>query len=193
MRSLLCLLTLLLLVSCKSTKLTPINTGSDPTWAGEEQYEVLVAVLLYNPELRVQFEQKMTAELKKEGIKAVPSFSVMPKVTSLNAATFSKFLSTNSTLAVYFAQATSVVKEESNSNKEAESSLFSDLLGGAQWDTTFVANMESALYVHGQTSAVWWNRVRLEAEEKKVTGLADRYIGNEIKAMKQGGAISRLK
>ena len=41
MRPLLCFLTLLLLVSCKSTSLTPINSGSDPKWVGEEQYDLL--------------------------------------------------------------------------------------------------------------------------------------------------------
>jgi len=58
MKPIFCLLSLLLLVSCKSTSLTPINSGSDPKWAGEQQYEVLVAVLSYNPELRVLFENK---------------------------------------------------------------------------------------------------------------------------------------
>ncbi len=53
--------------------------------------------------------------------------------------------------------------------------------------------MESALYVNGKADAVWWNRVRLEAKEKKVKNVADRYVRNEIKAMKQGGAISRLR
>lgn len=172
--------------------MTPINTGSDPRWAGEQEYEVLVAMLLYSPEMRVKFENKMADQLKEEGINAVPSFTVMPQVASLNAETFSKFLAASPTLAVYFAQAVTVNKEQSNSNKE-ESSLFANLLGGEQWDTTFVASMESALYVHGQTDAVWWNRVRLVAEEKKVENVAECYVANEIKSMKQGGAITRLK
>jgi outer membrane biogenesis lipoprotein LolB len=58
MRSLFCPLAVLLLVACSSTSLTSINGGSDPTWMGEEQYEVLVAIRLYNRELRVMFEQK---------------------------------------------------------------------------------------------------------------------------------------
>lgn len=192
MRLLLSLLTLLLLVSCKSTSLTPINSGSDPKWAGEQEYEVLVAMLLYNPEMRVKFENKMADELKKAGINAVPSFTVMPQVASLNSETFSKFLAASPTLAVYFAQAVAVNKEQSNSNKE-KSSLFANLLGGEEWETTFVASMESALYVHGQTDAVWWNRVRLVAEEKKIENVAARYVTNEIKSMKRGGAITRLR
>ena len=53
--------------------------------------------------------------------------------------------------------------------------------------------MESALYVHGQIDAVWWDRVNLEAQKKKAKDVAERYIRNEIKAMQQGGAISGLK
>jgi hypothetical protein len=45
--------------------------------------------------------------------------------------------------------------------------LFNNLLGGGEWETTFIARIESALYVHGQIDAVWWNRVNLEAQEKK--------------------------
>jgi hypothetical protein len=76
--------------------------------------------------------------------------------------------------------------------------LFNNLLGGGEWETTFIARIESALYVHGQIDAVWWNRVNLEVQEKKaqakkVKDVAERYIRNEIKAMQQGGAISRLK
>ena len=67
MRPLFCLLSLLLLVSCKSTSLTPINTGSDPKWTGEQQYEVLVAVLAYSPETRVLFEDEMARAFKKKG------------------------------------------------------------------------------------------------------------------------------
>ena len=192
MRSLFCLLTLLLLVSCSSTSLTPINTGSDPTWVGEEQYEVLVAIRLYNPEMRVMFENQMVDALKKQGVNAVPSFSVLPQLSSLNAQTFARFLDASPKLAVLFAQATTVNKEQTNSNQQ-ENSLFADLLGGGEWDTTFIARMESALYVHGQIDAVWWNRVSLEAQEKKVKDVAERYIRNEIKAMQQGGAIERLK
>jgi len=191
MRSLFCLLTLLLLVS-SSTSLTPINTGSDPTWVGEEQYEVLVAIRLYNPEMRVMFENRMVVALEKQGVIAVPSFSVFPQLSSLNAQTFARFLDASPKLAVLFAQATSVNKEQTNSNQE-EDSLFADLLGGGEWDTTFIARMESALYVHGEINAVWWNRVSLEAQEKKVKDVAERYIRNEIKAMQQGGAIERLK
>ena len=192
MRSLFCLLTLLLLVSCSSTSFTPINTGSDPTWLGEEQYEVLVAIRLYNPEMRVMFENRMVVALEKQGVIAVPSFSVFPQLSSLNAQTFARFLDASPKLAVLFAQATSVNKEQTNSNQE-EDSLFADLLGGGEWDTTFIARMESALYVHGEINAVWWNRVSLEAQEKKVKDVAERYIRNEIKAMQQGGAIERLK
>ena len=192
MRPLFCLLTLLLLVSCKSTVLTPINAGSDPKWAGAEKYEVLVAVLAYSPEMRVLFEKQLAAAIKEEGINAVPSFSVLPNVASLNAETLTKFLSGDPTLAVYFAQAKNVSKQQANRN-EGESSLFSDLFGGGEWDTTFTAMMESALYVHGQTDAVWWNRVRLEAKDQKVQEVVERYVRNEIKAMKQGGAISRLR
>ena len=192
MRPLFTLLTLLLLVSCNSTSLTQINTGSDPTWAGEEEYEVLVAIRLYNPEMRVMFERQMAEGLKAEGINAVPSYTVMPQLSSLNAETFARFLDASPQLAVLFAQATTVQKEQTNSNKE-ESSLFENLLGNAQWDTTFIARMESALYVHGRIDAVWWNRTRLEAKEKKVKEVADRFVSSEIKAMKQGGAINRLK
>ncbi|MFT6058828.1 MAG: hypothetical protein ACJAU9_000546 [Lentimonas sp.] len=76
--------------------------------------------------------------------------------------------------------------------------MFNNLLGGGEWETTFIARIESALYVHGQIDAVWWNRVNLEVQEKKaqakkVKDVAERYIRNEIKAMQQGGAISRLK
>ncbi len=192
MKSLFCLLSLLLLVSCKSTSLTPINSGSDPKWTGEPHYEVLVAVLSYSPELRAIFENKMVEALKKEGIAAVPSFTVMPKVTSLDAETFTKFLDADPTLAVLFAQATSVQKEQTSSKPE-DPNVFSNLFGKGEWDTTFVAIMESALYVHGQTDAVWWNRVRLEAKEKKIDEVAGQFVRNEIKSMKQGGAISRLK
>ncbi len=71
--------------------------------------------------------------------------------------------------------------------------MFNNLLGGGEWDTTFIARMESALYVHGQIDAVWWDRVNLEAQKKKAKDVAERYIRNEIKAMQQGGAISGLK
>jgi hypothetical protein len=71
--------------------------------------------------------------------------------------------------------------------------LFNNLLGGGEWETTFIARIESALYVHGQIDAVWWNRVNLEVQEKKAKDVVERYIRNEIKAMQQGGAISRLK
>ncbi len=192
MKPIFCLLSLLLLVSCKSTSLTPINSGSDPKWAGEQQYEVLVAVLSYNPELRVLFENKLVEGLKEQGINAVASFTVMPQVASLNAETFTKFLDADPTLAVLFTQATSVQKEQTNSNPEGPN-VFSELFGGGQWDTTFVAIMESALYVHGQTDAVWWNRVRLEAKETKVERIAEQFVRNEIKSMKQDGAIGRLK
>ncbi|WP_162029611.1 MULTISPECIES: hypothetical protein [unclassified Lentimonas] len=192
MKPFFCLLTLLLLVSCKNTELTLINTGSDPNWLGEPHYEVLVAVLSYNPELRVMFENEMVEELKKEGINAVPSFTVMPKLASLNAATFTKFLDADPTLAVLFAQAKNVQKEQTSSTAE-EPNVFSGLFGGGEWDTTFVATMETALYVNGQTDAVWWNRVRLEAQETKVKEVVERYVRNTIKAMKQGGAVSRLK
>lgn len=192
MRPLFCLFSLLLFVSCKSTSLTPINTGSDPEWTGAQQYEVLVAVLAYNPEIRVVFENRLAAALQKEGINAVPSFTVLPEVSSLNGEIFTKFLSGGPTLAVYFAQAKNVSKQQTNDNKDGDS-LFSNLLGGGEWDTTFSAMMESALYVNGKADAVWWNRVRLEAKEKKVKNVADRYVRNEIKAMKQGGAISRLR
>lgn len=192
MRHLFCLLTLLLLVSCKSTVLTPINAGTDPKWAGAGKYEVLVAVLAYSPEMRVLFENKLAAAIQEQGINAVPSFSVLPNVSSLNAETLTKFLSGDPTLAVYFAQEKNVSKQQSNRN-EGESSRFSDLFGGGEWDTTFTAMMESALYVHGKTDAVWWNRVRLEAKDQKVQEVVERYVRNEIKAMQQGGAISRLK
>lgn len=192
MRTLFCFLTLLLLVGCSSTSLTPINTGSDPTWLGEEQYEVLVAIRLYNPAIRMMFENQMVDALKKQGVNAVPSFSVLPQLSSLNALTFARFLDASPKLAVLFAQATTVNKEQTNSNQE-EDSLFADLLGGGEWDTTFIARMESALYVHGQIDAVWWNRVSLEAQENKVKHVAERYIRNEIKAMQQGGALERLK
>jgi hypothetical protein len=71
--------------------------------------------------------------------------------------------------------------------------LFNNLLGGGEWETTFIARIESALYVHGQIDAVWWNRVNLEAQEKKAKDVVERYTRNEIKAMQQGGAINRLK
>jgi hypothetical protein len=79
--------------------------------------------------------------------------------------------------------------------------LSNNLLGGGEWETTFIARIESALYVHGQIDAVWWNRVNLEVQEKKekkakkVKDVAEHYIyiRNEIKAMQQGGAINRLK
>tara|TARA_B110000093_G_C12971095_1_gene412551 strand:- start:1266 stop:1454 length:189 start_codon:yes stop_codon:yes gene_type:complete len=58
MRSPFCLLAILLLVACNSTSLTSINGGSDPKWVGEVQYEVFVAIRLYNPELRVMFQKK---------------------------------------------------------------------------------------------------------------------------------------
>ncbi len=192
MRTLFCFLTLLLLVGCSSTSLTPINSGSDPTWLGEEQYEVLVAIRLYNPAMRMMFENQMVDALKKQGVNAVPSFSVLPQLSSLNALTFARFLDASPKLAVLFAQATTVNKEQTNSNQE-EDSLFADLLGGGEWDATFIARMESALYVHGQIDAVWWNRVSLEAQENKVKHVAERYIRNEIKAMQQGGALERLK
>jgi hypothetical protein len=69
-------------------------------------------------------------------------------------------------LAVLFAQATTVNQEQTNSNQE-ENSLFNNLLGGGEWETTFTARIESALYVHGQIDAVWWNRVNLEVQAKK--------------------------
>ena len=144
MRTLFCLLTLLLLIGCSSTSLTPINTGSDPTWLGEEQYEVLVAIRLYNPEMRVMFENQMVDALKKQGVNAVPSFSVLPQLSSLNAQTFARFLDASPKLAVHFAQATTVNQGQTNLNQE-EDSLFVDLLGGGDWDTTFIARMESAL------------------------------------------------
>jgi hypothetical protein len=192
MRPLFCLLTLLLFVSCKSTTLTPINTGSDPRWTGAEQYEVLVAVLSYSPEMRALFENEMTAALKKEGIDAVSSYTVLPATSALNAEVFSKFLATSPKLAVFFAQAKVVSKEQTNSGQQ-ESSVFSNLFGEGQWDTKFIAMMESGLYVKGKTDAVWWNRVRLEADDAKVTEVAERYVRNEIKAMKLGGALSRLR
>lgn len=192
MRPLFCLLSLLLLVSCKNTALTTINIGSDPAWTGEQKYEVLVAVKSYDPQLRVKFENEMVDRLNREGINAVPSFSVMPSIASLNAETFTKFLAADPTLAVLFSQASSVQKEQSSSAPE-DSNVLSDLFGGGEWKTTFVANVETALYVNGQTTAVWWNRVRLEAEEKDVEDVAERYVRNTIAAMKEGGVISRLK
>ena len=186
------LLTLLLLVSCKSTSLTPINAGSDPKWSGEPHYEVLVAVLSYDPELRRIFEDEMADELDKQGINAVQSYTVMPRVASLNAATFTKFLSADPTLAVLFVQAKSVQKEQTSSNAE-EPNVFTNLFGGGEWDTTFVAMMESALYVNGQTDAVWWSRVRLEAKDTKVQEVAEQFVQDSMKVMKQSGAISRLK
>jgi len=172
--------------------LTPINTGSDPTWAGKQKYEVLVAVLAYTPELRVKFENEMAEQLKKEGVNAIPSFTVMPSVTALNGETFSRFLEAGPSLAVLFVQAKDVQKQQTSSKTE-EPNAFSSLFGGGEWDTTFVAMMETALYVHGQSAAVWWNRVRMEASEKKVDDVVERYVLNTVKAMKQGGAISRLK
>lgn len=172
--------------------MTPIDSGLDPKWAGEPQYEVLVAVLSYSPELRVLFENQLVAGLRKEGVNAVASFTVMPRVTSLNAETFTRFLEADPSLAVLFTQATSVQKEQTNSNPDG-SNVFSGLLGGGQWDTTFIAIMESALYIQGQTTAVWWNRVRLEAKETKVDQVAEQFVRNAIKSMQRDGAISRLK
>jgi hypothetical protein len=172
--------------------LTPINTGSDPKWTGVEHYEVLVAVLSYSPEMRALFENEMTAALKKEGVNAVASYTVLPSASALNAEVFSKFLAASPKLAVFFAQAKVVSKEETNSEQH-DRSIFADLFGEGQWDTKFTAMMESGLYVNGQTDAVWWNRIRLEADDAKVTEVVERYVRNEIKAMKQGGAISRLR
>lgn len=172
--------------------MTPINSGSDPKWTGEQKYEVLVAMLVYTPTTRILFEDQLVAELKKEGINAVPSYSVYPNVNTLNSETFTKFLSADPTLAVFFAQAKNVSKQQSNQQAEGDS-LFSNLLRGGEWDTTFTARIESALYVHGQTDAVWWDRVRLEAEEQKVLDVVQKYAGNIIVAMKQSGTISRLK
>jgi hypothetical protein len=134
----------------------------------------------------------MVEALKKKGVNAVPSFTVLPQLSSLNAQTFARFLDASPKLAVLFAQATTVNQEHTNSNQE-ENSLFNNLLGGGEWETTFIARIESALYVHGQIDAVWWNRVNLEVQEKKAKNVAERYIRNEIKAMQQGGAINRLK
>jgi hypothetical protein len=185
-------LVLLLLVSCSSISLTPINTGSDPNWVGGKQYEVLVAIRLYDPEMRALFERKMAAALKKEGVRAVPSFSVLPQQSSLNSQVFSQFLAASPALVVYFAQATAVSKELANSNRE-DSNMFAELFGGGEWDTTLVARVESALYVHGQTNAVWWNRISLDAKEELAEDVADRFVSNEIAAMKLRGAIQRLR
>jgi hypothetical protein len=57
---------------------------------------------------------------------------------------FARFLDASPKLAVHFAQATTVNQGQTNSNQE-EDSLFVDLLGGGDWDTTFIARMESAL------------------------------------------------
>jgi len=43
-----------------------------------------------------------------------------------------------------------------------------------------------------KTDAVWWNRVRLEAKETKVERIAEQFVRNEIKSMKQDGAIGPL-
>jgi hypothetical protein len=93
---------------------------------------------------------------------------------------------------VLFIQAKNVSRQQTNTNKE-ESTLFSNLMRGGDWDTTFVALLEGGLYVQGQTDAVWWNRVKLEAKDQDVADVVQRYARELIKAMKQGGAISRLR
>lgn len=192
MRFLFCLLAWCSLSACKSSSLTPINTGSDSKWTGVNTYEVLVAVQAYTPETRLLFERDLAIALEKEGIRAVPSYTVYPNIALLNADTFSKFLAADPRLAVLFIQAKNVSRQQTNTNKK-ESTLFSNLMRGGDWDTTFVALLESGLYVQGQTDAVWWNRVKLEAKDQDVADVVQRYARELIKAMKQGGAISRLR
>jgi hypothetical protein len=138
------------------------------------------------------FERDLAIALKKEGIRAVPSYTVYPSIALLNGDTFSKFLAADPRLAVLFIQAKNVSRQQTNTNKE-ESTLFSNLMRGGDWDTTFVALLEGGLYVQGQTDAVWWNRVKLEAKDQDVADVVQRYARELIKAMKQGGAISRLR
>ena len=118
MRFLRCLLALCSLSACKSSSLTPINSGSDPKWTGVNTYEVLVAVQAYTPETRLLFERDLAIALKKESIRAVPSYTVYPNIALLNGDTFSKFLAADPRLAVLFIQAKNVSRQQTNTNKE---------------------------------------------------------------------------
>ena len=185
-------LALLLLVACKSTTLTSVNSGVDASWEGVEKAEVLVAMRMESPSIRALFEDEMVSALEKEGIYAVASHTVMPSIATLTSESFTAFLSGGPQLAVLFSQA-SVVSKHQTSSQESDSSFLDNLVGGKTWETTFVARMEDALYVHGRTNAVWWNRVKVEADEKKLYKAAEEYVANEIKLLKQSGVIELLK
>ena len=53
--------------------------------------------------------------------------------------------------------------------------------------------MEDALYVNGRTTAVWWNRVKVDANEKEINKAAKDYAANEIKSLKKSGVLDLLK
>jgi hypothetical protein len=192
MKPLFSLLALLFLVSCKSTSLSPLDTGTDLTWKGGEPYEVLVALRSYNPELRMLFEQEMTAALRKEGINAVSSYTLIQDADLLNLSNFSKLLKPRPMLTIYFVQATTVSKKETNSDP-SESPIFAELLNSEDWKTTFIARMESAIYVSGQDNAVWWNVTQVKTTEQDVDEMATRFVESEMKYLKKSDMIRRLK
>jgi hypothetical protein len=78
----------------------------------------------------------------------------MPSIAVLTSGNMTAFLSGGTPLAVLFSEASLVSKNETSS-QESDSSLLDNLLGSGTWETTFVARMEDALYVHGCSDAVW--------------------------------------
>jgi|GEM_PF-496036 len=194
-RTLLCLLTVISLTSCKSnSSLEAINTGVDSSWSGDQQYKLLVVTRLLNPQIRELFESEMARALLAEGVSAAPSSAILPNVTSINQGTIRAIMARGQNIAILFTDAATVNRIESNSNSE-ESSIFSKLTRGdsADWQTKFSVVMESGLYIHGQDTAVWWNRTKLEAEETATREAATDFVKREIKMMKKAGVIKRLK
>ncbi|MGB0412922.1 MAG: hypothetical protein ACPGJU_00615 [Coraliomargarita sp.] len=189
------LFSVLLLASCKTTKvstLTPINTGADSNWGELAQAEVLVAMQMESPSIRRLFEDEMVKTFRAQNINAVASHTVIPSIAALTKPNINSFLNSRPNRAVMFCTVSTASKRES-SDAPKEKSIFDGLTDSGQWDVTFVAIMENALYVHGRPNAIWWNRVKVIADEKKLYPAAEEYVGNEIQTLINSGMLERLK
>lgn len=185
----------LFVTGCKSTaRLASINTGDDADWSGDLRYQVVVLTRLYSPQLRQLFEEEMTKALIKEGVSAIPGYTIIPNVASINQEAVQAMMAQGQDVALLFTEAATVNRTESSANT-GDVSLFSKLMrgGGVDWETEFSVIFESGLYVNGQDSAVWWNRTKLEAKENQTKDAVARFVKNEIRLMKKSGVIERLK
>ena len=184
----------LALAGCKSSvSLEPITSVTNPSWNGNKPYEVMVIGFAYNPENRIEFEDRVTAMLRSKGVSARQSYEVYPALQMLTVPVMDAYLASSPDAAILLGHAVAMTRDEKHSGKRSSTT---ELMAGSNridWEVEIGALLESALYVSESPTAVWVDRTRLHVGSDVGASALNTYVTYLSAALKRGEIIQRLK